>query len=124
MNVEKQTAAEAAPDAPVRTAQTEKTALILAPGFVSRNSATLQSCIRAGEEKRRRKNMQERPRAPTDRKIGKQRGYETKSAEKRVTSEMKSEGANLSRNEKAKPRGYPPRRFLRRKFVNDRKQIG
>jgi hypothetical protein len=40
--VEKHSAAEAAPDAPERTARTEKTALILAPGLVSTNSATLQ----------------------------------------------------------------------------------
>jgi len=38
MNVEKHTAAEAAPDAPERTAQTEKTALILAPALESTNS--------------------------------------------------------------------------------------
>jgi hypothetical protein len=42
MNEEKHTAAEAAPDAPERTAQTEKTPLILAPGLVSTNSATQQ----------------------------------------------------------------------------------
>src|SRR5882724_2011198 len=42
MNEEKHTVAEAAPDAPERTAQTEKTALILAPGLVSINSATQQ----------------------------------------------------------------------------------
>jgi len=38
MNVEKHTATEAAPDAPERTAQTEKTALILAPALESTNS--------------------------------------------------------------------------------------
>jgi len=108
MNVEKHTAAEAPPDAPEGTAQTEKTALILAPGSVSTNSATLQTCIRAGEGKRRRRNLPGRTRAPMDRKShfgtegrpvvpgsfrkhGKQRGYETESAEKRATSEMKFE---------------------------------
>ena len=51
MNVEKHTAAEAPPDAPEGTAQTEKTALILAPGSVHKLCDPANLYTRRGREK-------------------------------------------------------------------------
>src|SRR5438445_8929642 len=100
MNVEKHTAAEAAPDAPERTAQTEKTALILAPALESTNSATLQACIRPTAGKRRRRS----------RKTCKQRSYQTQSA-KRGKKRSRIRVENLSRTENDGTRAIHPRVF-------------
>src|SRR6266404_8809004 len=110
MNVEKHTAAEAAPDAPERTAQTEKTALILAPGFVSTNSATLQTCIRAREGKRPSRG--EQGRRWTERVANK--GVMKQKRRNEGNKRYEIRGANLSRRESARTRGYPPQCFVQR----------